>query len=414
MNQSGTFSVIFILRPKKNQTKSPIYARVTVNAKRALISTHRKVQPSQWNKQSGKVKGASIEAKKINQYLDQMYYGLMDAQKDLVKEKTILTAQKIKARYLGQDEKSKSLLELIDYHNTKYAYKLKPGTLKNYRSTLKFIKKFLLVNFKMEDIFLSELNYKFITEFEYFLRNYKDKNHSPTPSNNGVMKHMERLKKISKLAVRLEWINKDPFKNFQLHFDKVDKAFLTKKELETLQEYSPTNKTLKQTLDVFLFACYSGLSWIDIKQLTKPKIHLGIDGNKWIFTHREKTNTTIKIPLLKIPLEIMEQYKDQMKKVDEVLPVYSNQKCNKYLKTIASNCGINKNLTFHVARHTFATTVTLSNGVPIETVSKLLGHTKLATTQIYARVLENKISEDMELLSSKLNNSQKKTVSNII
>ncbi|MGO1584967.1 site-specific integrase [Mesonia sp.] len=402
MSNPNTFSVLFTLKSIVNSTINPIYARITLNGVRAHISTHRKTAKKNWNYSSGRIKGHSIEAKQINQYLDQMYFGLLDAQKELEKEKVVISAQKIKARFLGQDEKSKTLIELVEYHNSKYAYNLKPGTIKNYHSTLRFLKIFLQVQFKTEDIYLTELNYKFITEFEYFLRNHKSENHSPTPSNNGVMKHLERLKKISKLAVRLEWVEKDPFKNLKLHFDKVDKAFLSKNELEAIENYRPLNQTLKNTLDVFLFACYTGLSWIDIKKLTKDKIHLGIDGNRWIFTHREKTNTTIKIPLLDIPLRILKTYIEPMKDEEEVLPVYSNQKCNKYLKLIATECHINKNLTFHVARHTFATTVTLSNGVPIETVSKLLGHTKLATTQIYARVLENKISEDMDVLKSKL------------
>jgi integrase len=216
------------------------------------------------------------------------------------------------------------------------------------------------------------------------------------------MKHLERFKKMMNLALKLEWIDKNPFANTKLKFEKYEKEFLTKTELSILECEEFSKASLNRTNDIFIFACYTGLSFIDVKNLTHKNIVLGIDGNRWIYTKREKNDTPVKIPLLRNALHILKKYENQITDSDKLLPVISNQKINKYLKEINTIMGIRKKLTFHSARHTFATTVTLSNGVPIETVSKLLGHTKLSTTQIYARVLEQKISDDMNLLSAKL------------
>lgn len=221
------------------------------------------------------------------------------------------------------------------------------------------------------------------------------------------MKHIERFKKLCKLGVKLEWLEKDPSVNYQLHFNKVERGYLTEEELKVLETSTLERQTHKIARDIFMFSCYTGLAYCDVFALTKENIALGIDGNKWISTQREKTSTKVRIPLLDTALTIIEKYRNHPKCIQtgKLLPVYSNQKMNKYIKEVATKLEIEKNLTFHIARHTFATTVTLSNGVPIETVSKLLGHTKIATTQIYARVIERKVSEDMEILRNKMNQS---------
>jgi site-specific recombinase XerD len=251
------------------------------------------------------------------------------------------------------------------------------------------------------DINIKQINYRFVTDFEQFLRNYSAKVSRKTCGNNGTMKHLERFKKMLNLAVKLEWLAKNPFEKFTFHFEKNDRHYLSKRELQLLEETTFNSSSLQKVKDVFVFSCYTGLSYIDIKNLTIHQIVMGIDGSNWIYTKREKTDETVKVPLLPQAQNIMDKYADSIK--DEfIFPVFSNQKVNKYLKEVMLQLKIRKNITFHSARHTFATTVTLSNGVPIETVSKLLGHTKLSTTQIYARVLESKISDDMMLLKEKL------------
>jgi integrase len=156
--------------------------------------------------------------------------------------------------------------------------------------------------------------------------------------------------------------------------------------------------------DIFVFSCYTGLAYADVKKLKRSEINTGVDGEQWIFSPRQKTDTPCPIPLLPVALQLLEKYAHYPKCInqDRVLPVLTNQKMNAYLKEIADLCGINKVLTFHLARHTFATTICLSNGVPMETVSKMLGHTNLKQTLHYAKTLHSKIGADMASLRQKL------------
>ena len=405
MQTSKTFSIHFWLSmAKKKDDFAPIYARITVDGKRAEISLKRFTSVTYWDTRSKRANSRTSEGKSLNVYLDQVYSDLLECQKQLVGESKYVTAQAIKARYLGEDEQHKTLLQLVSYHNKNMISVIKPGTLKNYYTTERYIKRYLNNKLKTNDVFLKQLSYKFIIDFEQFLRNGKSINSSQPLRNNGVMKHLERLKKMINLALRLEWIEKDPFVRFSLKFTKHQRAFLSQSELEVLESGQLSKEMHQKTKDVFVFACYTGLSYIDVKLLSDEHIVRGIDGEYWIFTKREKNDEAVKIPLLEKALDIIKKYDQGSEhKQEKLLPVFSNQKVNIYLKEIASILKINKKLTFHAARHTFATTVTLSNGVPIETVSKLLGHTKLSTTQIYARVIEQKVSSDMLSLRSKLN-----------
>jgi integrase len=207
----------------------------------------------------------------------------------------------------------------------------------------------------------------------------------------------------------LEWIEKDPFVRFKLKFTKHQRDYLSETELRIFEKGVLKAEHHSKTRDVFVFSCYTGLSYTDVRSLTDNNIVRGIDGEHWIFTQREKTEKPVKIQLLDPALEIIKKYDNDEAKNVRLLRVYSNQKTNVYLKEITALFEIKKNITFHSARHTFATTVTLSNGVPIETVSKLMGHSKLSTTQVYARVIEEKVSMDMKILRNKLNNHIKKS-----
>lgn len=217
------------------------------------------------------------------------------------------------------------------------------------------------------------------------------------------MKHLERLRKIVTLGFKLDWIVKDPFIQYKLKFQKIEREFLIESEIETLHNIVLTPSKLDRCRDLFLFSCYTGLSYIDLINLCPDNIALGIDGELWLRTSRQKTETKVNIPLLLQAIAILEKYRadSALMARNRVLPYLCNQKVNEYLKKIATISNINKAITFHVARHTFATTVTLNNGIPIETVSKMLGHNKLSTTQIYVHVLDKKISDDMKSLRLK-------------
>ncbi len=411
MLSNKTFSVIFFTRKSKNATqKLTLYVRITVNSQRAEISIKRSILPERWDPIRKRGKGTSQNIRILNNYLDYVYSQLLNCHKELLEEFKFISAHTIKARYLGEDEQHKTLKELITYHNTNMTSVLRKGTMKNYYTTEKYLIEFLNIKLRVEDIYLKQLNYRFIHDFEQFLRRSKPKKKRRPLTNNGIMKHLERFKKMINLSVKLEWLPHNPFQKFQLKFDKYEREYLSEIELKLIEETSFENKKLEKVKDIFLFACYTGLSYIDIKQLEVSQIIRGIDNNNWIYTKRVKTDEQVKIPLLPKAQEIINKYKNSPEVIitEYLLPVYSNQKMNDYIKEIVEICGIYKHVTFHVARHTFATTITLSNGVPIETVSKLLGHSKLSTTQIYARVLENKISEDMQNLILRFENKKHK------
>jgi integrase len=400
MRTEKTLAVIFYTRKKRNNPQLlDVYVRITANGKRSEMSLKRDIHASLWDSKKGRVRGTLKEAIQLNSYLEQVQAELFNAYKQLHLEGKIITSEAIKKRYLGEDEGYKTLMELVDYHRETMHLSLKPGTMKNYGATEKYLKQFLKEKRKATDVLLHDLNYRFIVDFEHYIRTYKPKKIRKTCSNNGVMKHLERLMKITNLGVKMEWLDKDPFQNYQLKFEKTDRGYLTQREIDLISETYFTSPTYERVKDIFLFSCYTGLSYIDVRELKEDQLILGIDGNYWIHTKREKTNERVKIPLLPKAKEIIKKYKEHQIN-GYVLPVVSNQKTNQYLKEIVKACKIHKHVTFHTARHTFATTVTLSNGVPIETVSKLLGHTKLSTTQIYARVLQKKVGEDMQHLIS--------------
>lgn len=405
---NNTFGVIFYLRKYKatNDGKAPIYARITVNGSRIDLSVKRNIDPDNWNAKKGMARGSREEIVKLNKYLEQYRSGIVESYQQLLLQKKLITAELVKDKFTGEDQAGFTLCKLMEYHNTEQLQVLEPGTMKNYYTTQKYVKEFIQERFNTSDKYLSELTYKFITDFECFLRNRKPKKGQKPLNNNGVMKHIERFCKMINLAVRLEWIDRNPFHAYQLKFDKVEREYLTKDELARIEAKHFHIIRLQVVKDLFVFSCYTGLAYIDVYNLTPANLVERSENNIWIMTNRQKTNEPVRVPLLPKALSIIEKYKGHPQALAEgkVLPTLSNQKLNSYLKEIADTCGITKPLTFHIARHTFATTVTLTNGVPIETVSKLLGHTKLTTTQIYAKVIESKINDDMALLATRLSN----------
>ena len=404
--KTSTFKILFrqVIGKRKND-QAPIYARITVNGERTEFSLNKFYPIKDWDGKMSRAKGRTAHARTLNDELDNTYADITASYKELCKEGKFITAQVIKARYLGTDNNQATLLGLVEYHENKMEGVLTNGTLKNYKTTTKYLKAFLTAKLRTKDVYLEQMSYSFIVSFEQYLRN-KENNLSKQPlTNNGIMKHIERLNKLMNLAVKLEWITKNPFLHYDVKFNKYDRAFLSAIELEQLEIIELQKEKHINVRDVFVFGCYTGLSYIDIKLLTKDNIVYGIDGKKWISFYRQKSTEPVKVPLLDKALNILKIYKEYDN--NRLLPVCSNQKMNIYIKEIAKLCEIKKNLSCHVARHTFATTVTLSNGVPIETVSKLLGHTKLSTTQIYARVMEDKVGKDISQLQSVLNTDKR-------
>lgn len=261
-------------KTEKKRDLALIYARITVNGERVEISLKRYISVTYWNPKTKRAKPRVPGAKMLNAYLDDMYAKLLYSHKQLTAEFKLITTQNIKARFLREDEKHKTLLELVEYHNLNMQSILKFGTLKNYFTTEKYLKQFLTLKLKASDIYLKQLSYSFIIDFEQFLRNGSPLNKSNALNNNGVMKHLERLKKLLNLATKLEWIDKNPFSRYQFKFLKFERAFLSKSELE-IMEFGILQKEMHHRIrDIFVFTCYTGLSYIDVKLLNKDNIGL--------------------------------------------------------------------------------------------------------------------------------------------
>lgn len=414
MESTTNFGLRFVIRHCKNKLSGAlIYARITVDRKRIEISLNKTIDPALWDSKNQIATGTKELVTRINPFLDETRLKLIDCYHQLKEQKAIINADAIKRLYVGDDEGQSTLMALFRYHDTSSRILLAKGTMKNYGATEKYLKKFLQYKYRMDDIRLTNLNYQFITQFELFLRTTTPLDKSNPLGNNGVMKHMERLRKIVTLGFKLEWIPKDPFILYKLKFQKTEKDFLIEEEIAALETAILPSEKLNRARDIFLFSCYTGLAYVDMAKLGPDNIVMGIDKEYWLRTSRQKTEIKVSVPLLPQALGLLERYKDdaQVVKKGRVLPYISNQKVNDYLKIIATHCEIEKHLTFHLARHTFATTITLNNGIPLETVSKMLGHTKLSTTQIYVHVLERKISDDMKALRTKFNQiSQSKLI----
>jgi site-specific recombinase XerD len=409
MRSTNTFGITFYIKKyKAKNDKAPVYARITVDGKRLDISTKQEVSISNWNSAKGLAKGSREEIKLLNNHLEQMRARIVESYQELLLQKKSITVEAIKNIFCGEQNEEHSLLKVFDYHNETVKVSLEWGTLKNYFTTQKYVVFFLKEKLKRNDILLSELSYKFISDFELYLRTRNPLDYHKKCENNTVMKHIERLRKIVNMAIKNEWIEKDPFAKFKASFTRTSRGFLSMEEVNVISNKNFQIPRLQYAKDLFVFSCYTGLAYIDVMRLTPQSLCIGIDGNQWITTSRKKTDQPVMIPLLLKAKELIDIYRQNLIALSKntLFPVISNQKLNSYLKEIADLCRITKNLTFHLARHTFATTITLTNGVPIETVSKMLGHANLRTTQIYAKVIEKKVSNDMMALQEKLAENQ--------
>lgn len=407
---SKRFSLLFFLKKSKNgsEGEASIYLRITIDQQRAEISTKRFCDPKRWNSHTGRVNGTKEDARTINAYLDTLQSKVYEAHRNLIECNELVAAETVKNKLTGATERPRLLMELFRHHNIQMKALIESGeyakgTLDHFETTYDHLSGFIYWKYNQTDVDVKKINYEFIADFEYFIKAEKKIAH------NTAMKYLGDFKKIVLLCVKKEWLLKDPFIGYKLTRKEVIKEFLVTEELEAIATKKFSTERLTVVRDIFLFSCYTGLAYADVQKLKRSEIRTGIDGFKWLFIQRKKSHTPAPIPLLPVCLDIIERYKNHPKCLahDMVLPILSNQKMNEYLKEIAAVCGIEKVLTYHLARHTFATTVTLNNDVPIESVSKMLGHKNLKTTQHYAKILNKKVSEDMKALRSKFEKQNK-------
>jgi site-specific recombinase XerD len=385
----------------------PIYVRLTVDGKRLEFSTKKFVENSKWSSELSKMKGTTEEARSINSYLDLMKTKVFNAQMELMHRNENLTIENFKEKLLGTEQRQRMLIPIFQDHNNKIkelvGKEYAPGTLERYKTSLGHTIEFLQWKYKVSDIEINKIDHAFVTDYEFWLRSVRN------CANNTAVKYIKNFSKIIKLCLANDWLDKNPFANYKSKVKEVERVYLSEEEIQNIIIKDFKTERLSLVRDIFLFSCFTGLAYIDVKNLTKSHISYGIDGEKWIFTHRQKTESASKIPILPVTQMIIDKYENhpQSNNEEKLLPILSNQKMNAYLKEIAGVCEIEKELTFHIARHTFATTVTLTNGVPIESVSKMLGHKNLRTTQHYAKVLDKKVSEDMQILRNKFTSLEK-------
>ena len=404
-----TFNLLFYVKKAKTVANgtAPIYLRITIDGKITELAAKRYIQPEKWNAVAQKVSGTSEDVKALNAYLKTLEQQVFEAHHQMLKDKAVITAENLKNKLHVSEERQRTLVSIFEDHNKKVEALLNdefaPGTLERYKTSLKHTIDFLHWKYNVSDIDIKRIDHAFVTEYKFYLRSVRKCN------NNTAVKYIKNFGKIIRICIANGWLDKNPFVNYKAKVKEVETAYLVQEELQAIADKEFATERLNQVKDIFLFSCFTGLAYIDVKQLTRNNIGLGIDGGKWIFTNRQKTDTRSNIPLLPIAEEILYKYKQhpQCLNQERLLPVLSNQKMNSYLKEIADLCGINKELTFHIARHTFATTVTLTNGVPIESVGKMLGHKNISTTQHYAKILDRKVSEDMKLLRSKFQIDEK-------
>jgi site-specific recombinase XerD len=398
------FSVnVYLKKPKFFEKGDPyqVYLRITVDGNKVEITAKRTWQPDRWNHRSGRAEGTRDDARELNKGIDALVNQVHQARRHLIEENKDITPANIKNLLVGIDDR-KYIIEVFREHNlsvkslvpTEYS----SGTLDLFERTLIHTERFIQWKYQKNDLDIRKLDYEFIEKFCFWFKSVRKCQH------NSTMKYLTYFKKIVLLCVKRKWLRQDPFAEFSMARRETQRPFLSKKELRLIEEKKFGIDRLALVRDIFLFSCYTGLAYADVQKLKKSDIVFEEDDRPWIHSKREKTETAFKLPLLTVPQNIINKYADHpvCEIKNSVLPVISNQKMNAYLKEIADLCGINKVLTFHIARHTFATTVTLSNGVPIETVSKMLGHKSLKQTQHYAKIIDTKISEDMSALQLKL------------
>ena len=395
-----TFSIIFLLKKgKKNKRKLfPIYSRVTINGQRIELSTKRWIDLNDWDKKKQRPKLINNKLKALNHHLEYIRNRFYLEHQRLSQTNKPFSAIDLKNAYLNIKEKGITVLEAIETHNIDMKNQIpenySDGTLKNYRTLIKHLSCFIKKNFKQDDIEIQNVDNPFVYKLERHLL------FNTLCNQNGAMKVLQRFKKITTLSKRKGVIDHDPFEGYVFSFKRKEIAFLSQDEINRFSNLELSIESEKKTKELFLFALYTGLSYADIISLKWHQIHSDEKGSKYIFNKRKKTGETFIVPLLKPSLKILKNKTETNEGL--IFQYISNAFLNRQLKKLAIKAHIFKNLTFHIARHSFATTITLNNDVPLITVSKMLGHSNVKTTQIYAKVLQKKVSSDMEILNKKL------------
>lgn len=392
----SSFAILFFIREsrvRKDGTAS-IEIVLTVNGERCAFSTGKRVKSCNWDKTKQQVKGKDEEAQSLNNYLKAIKAKLYQKEAELLDRGFIITAELLRDAYFDKVEslKEKTLFEVFEEHNREQEKLVGNGVSKATYwisvYTVRLLKEFVQQKYKREDLYLRELNLNFIQSFYTFLRIDKGM------AQNSSTKHLKLLKKIVNLAVANSYMTTNPFITYKVEREPVEIDFLDEEELRKIINFDTPLPRLERAKDMFLFGCFTGLSYIDIKTLAPEHFEKDNIGRIWIKKRRVKTGVLSRIPLLPIAKLILDKYRGG----EKLLPIQDPADINKYLKDIAILCDIKKRITFHTSRHTFASTVTLANNISLEVVSKMLGHTNTRMTNHYAKLIDKCIGEQMDKL----------------
>ena len=399
----STFSIIFYLKRQvvKKDGTVPVMGRITVDGTQTQFSCKVTANPKLWDTKGGRMTGKSMLALEMNRKLDKMRVSINKHYQEILDRDNYVTAEKVKNAFLGLEYRCQTLLKVYSQYNEDYEKLYKAGmrswgSLRRYRCVYRHLQEFLQSRYHVNDISLKELTPAFITDFEAFLRTDKHL------CENSLSVYMLPLRTMVFRAIDNGWLTRDPFHDYKVPKVETTRGFLTKEEIHLLMNAELKRKTMQLIRDLYLFCSFTGLSFADLKNLKEEHIQTFFDDSEWIMIDRQKTGVRSTIKLLDYPKSIMEKYRGLCAD-GRIFPVPCYSDCRGILLRVAKRCGITKHLTWHMSRHTMATEICLTNGVPIETVSSILGHKNIKTTQIYAKITKEKLNKDMDKLSLQLN-----------
>ena len=400
--QQANLKVSFYL--KKNVTHKghcPVMGRITIGKEMVQFSCKLDASPKLWDTRAGRVNGKSDHARAVNREIDKINVAIHAKYSEIVGLKGMATATEVKEAFQGIASSQVGVLELFDEHNSAFEKMVGVNrairTWWKYRNAYSHLEKFIGKKYHVKDIPVRQLDISFIEDYDYFLR--IDCRQMP----NTVLCNITPLRRIINIAIKKCIINRDPFSGYSPERPELQHRYLPWEDLSKIMNAPFSRPKLNFTRDMFVFSCFTGLSFSDLYQLTHEQIIKTDDNTMWLMVNRQKTNTPSNVPLLDIPLKIIEKYKG-LAKNNKVFPMVSCAHTNAYLKEIARECGIRRRLTFHMSRHTFATEICISHGVSLGITSRMMGHCKPATTLIYAQVTQNKVKNDAKRLAKKLKN----------
>lgn len=400
----STFSTIFYLKRQaaRKDGTVPVMGRITVDGTQTQFSCKITIDPKVWDTKSGRAIGRSAAAIEANRMLDNMRVSINKHYREIMDRDNYVTAEKVKNAFLGLEHRCRTLLQVFKQHNEDYEKMYEAGmkakaTLLKYQCVYRHLEEFIYQRYHVRDIALKELTPAFISDFDIFLRTEKN------CCTNTVWLYLCPLRTMVSIAISNEWLSRDPFRDYEVKKEQTTRYFLTKDEIRQLMDGKLKNVKQELYRDLFVFCIFTGLSFSDMRNLSEENIRTYFDEHLWISINRQKTGVQSNIRLLDIPKKILEKYRG-LREDGKIFSVPHYMTCLYGIRAVAKRCGITKHLTWHMSRHTMATEICLTNGVPIETVSSILGHKNITTTQIYAKITKEKLNQDMENLSTRLGN----------